>query len=90
MRDILGIQEPALVGAGANGSSANGNGHAFWLSGVVWEEVHSLESVQHRNLTKLAALLQREGVVLFIDQLEERPILIESGNVPLRRMNCVI
>lgn len=51
--------------------SANGNGYAFWLSRVVWEEVHSLESVQHRNLTKLAALLQREGVALFIDQLEE-------------------
>ncbi len=52
-------------------SSANGNGHSFWLCRLLWEEVHSLESVQHRNLTKLAELVQRQGIVLFIDQLEE-------------------
>jgi hypothetical protein len=51
--------------------SPNGNGHGFWLARASWDEVHCLESVEHRNLTMLSRLLGREDALLFIDQVQE-------------------
>lgn len=57
----------------ANGFvSSNGNGPSFWLSRLLWDVRHSLESVKNANLDKLRRLVElRGGHPLFSDQLDD-------------------
>jgi hypothetical protein len=56
----------------ANGFlSTNGNGPAFWLSHLLWDVRHSLESVKNANLDKLRRLVEQRGGYLFSDQLDD-------------------
>jgi hypothetical protein len=56
----------------ANGFlSHNGNGPAYWLSRLLWDVRHSIESVTNANLDKLRRLVERQGGYLFSDQLDD-------------------
>lgn len=51
--------------------SENDNGHDFWIHNVVWNEIHSLESMKSVNLNKLSQLVEAKEEYLFTDQSEE-------------------
>lgn len=54
-----------------NFKSENNNGHDYWVSHAVWEEIHSFESIKNENLLKLSRLVEAEEEHLFSDQLDE-------------------
>ena len=51
--------------------SPNGGGCVFWVQRTKWEVVHSVEFVESRNLIELAKELERTGIALAIDQVNE-------------------
>lgn len=51
--------------------STNGNGPSFWLTHLLWDVRHSLESVKNANLDKLRRLVEQRGGYLFSDQLDD-------------------
>lgn len=51
--------------------SENNNGHDYWITHTVWEEIHSPESLKNKNLSKLRNLVEAQSENLFTDQLEE-------------------
>lgn len=52
-------------------ASRNGNGPLFWLSRLLWDVRHSLETVKAANIVKLRHLIESEGGYLFSDQEDE-------------------
>ncbi len=68
-----------------NFKSENGNGYDFWISHIVWQEIHSLESLENENKLKLLQLVHEE--YLLSDQLTElyRKLLVRVNIASMTR-----
>jgi hypothetical protein len=51
--------------------SSNGRDCAFWMSQVLWEVVHSLDSIETKNLVELGEHLHAQGQYAAPDQVRE-------------------
>jgi hypothetical protein len=52
-------------------TSPNGNGCSYWIEQTQWYIVHSLDSINDKNLIKVAELAETHGQFLATDQIRE-------------------
>jgi len=67
----LVVMAQDIDGRATGFQSPNGNGSAFWISQLLWDVRHSLETVKTANIAMLRRLVEQNGGYLFSDQLDD-------------------